>query len=160
MLQDRKNVRKLRAALDQHATPPKHSRHGSGKHRSTPFIRLQPKDDERTFERFIRAIRLCNNLSDARRMRNEISSQMKRDERLPDVDPTYIRRLEAGKRMLDQKVAHLSNTGTDSHKLVKQAVTGGGDVERRSSSQIEGANCADILRDPTGLSYFMVCRMS
>ncbi|RPA77956.1 hypothetical protein BJ508DRAFT_309687 [Ascobolus immersus RN42] len=155
MLQDRKNVRKLRAALDQHATPPKHSRHGSGKHRPTPFIRLQPKDDERTFERFIRAIRLCNNLSDARRMRNEISSQMKRDERLPDVDQTYIRRLEAGKRMLDQKVATLSNAGSDSHKLVKQAVTGNGDMERRSSSQIEGAKCADILRDPTGLSYFM-----
>lgn len=82
---------------------------------------------------------------------------MKRDERVPDIDPTYMRRLDAGKKMLDQKVAHLSNTGPDSQRLVKQAVTGGdGGMERRSSSQIEGASCADILRDPMGLSYFMV----
>lgn len=108
-LQDRKNVRKLRAALDQHATP--RSRHNRGSHepdRSTQFIRLSPSDDERTFERFIRSIRHCNNLSDARRMRNEISSQLKKDGRSKGKDSVYIKRLETGKRLLDQRVAYLS----------------------------------------------------
>ena len=85
MLQDRKNVKKLRAALDEHATP-RSRRSGASSDsagvRVVPFLRLFPSDDERTFERFIRSIRQCNNLSDARRMRNEISSQLKKDSKI------------------------------------------------------------------------------
>ena len=63
MLQDRSTVRKLRAALDQHASPnPK-----GGKQAVTP--RIAPGDSERKFEKFIRGIRKVNNLSDARRFR-------------------------------------------------------------------------------------------
>ncbi|GME24947.1 G protein signaling regulator protein [Neofusicoccum parvum] len=63
LLQDRKTVRKLRAALDEHApVSPKLPK-------TAPFPRLAPGDNERNFERFIRAIRQCNSLSDARRFR-------------------------------------------------------------------------------------------
>jgi len=111
-LQDRKNVKKLRAALDQHATP-RSRRTGvnldtDSNGRAAPLIRLSPTDDERTFEKFIRSIRHCNNLSDARRMRNEISSQLKKDARSKGQDNVYIKRLETGKRLLDQRVAYLS----------------------------------------------------
>ncbi|KAF8474686.1 PXA domain-containing protein [Kalaharituber pfeilii] len=145
-LQDRKNVKKLRAALDQHATP-RSRRIGAigerGNGRTVPFVRLSPTDDERTFERFIRSIRMCNNLSDARRMRNEISSQLKKDARLKGQDSIYIKRLETGKRLLDQRVAYLS-AGSSS----------GGSLDR-PCTHIESAKLVDILRDPTGLSYFM-----
>ncbi|KAF8440118.1 intermediate filament protein [Terfezia claveryi] len=155
-LQDRKNVKKLRAALDQHATP--RSRNGvnldtDSNGRAAPFIRLSPADDERTFEKFIRSIRHCNNLSDARRMRNEISSQLKKDARSRGQDNVYIKRLETGKRLLDQRVAYLSagcSGGVPSRQpeiLQSQP--------HRVSTYIETAKLADILRDPSGLSYFM-----
>ncbi|EHK96857.1 putative Structural protein MDM1 [Glarea lozoyensis 74030] len=51
MLQDRSTVRKLRAALDEHASPaPKPKR-------TAPFPRISPGDHERKFEKFVRAIR-------------------------------------------------------------------------------------------------------
>lgn len=121
-LQDRKNVKKLRAALDQHT--PRSRRNGAigdadSNGRAALFIRLSPADDERTFERFIRSIRHCNNLSDARRMRNEISSQLKKDARSKAQDSVYIKRLETGKRLLDQRVAYLSagSSGVSSRQV-------------------------------------------
>uniref|UniRef100_A0A8H7N872 PXA domain-containing protein n=1 Tax=Bionectria ochroleuca TaxID=29856 RepID=A0A8H7N872_BIOOC len=106
MLQDRSTVRKLRAALDQHAVPsPK-----SGKTAmSTP--RIMPGDSERKFEKFIRSIRKVNNLSEARRFRSEVASQLKRDSQEETSDQVYLRRLEMGKRLLDQKVHHFSTGG-------------------------------------------------
>src|SRR5436190_7041317 len=98
VMQDRKTVRKLRAALDEHASPIPRSK------RERSFPRLSVQDNERMFERFIRAIRICNNLSDARRFRSEVSSQLKREARVEGQDQTYLRRLETGKRILDQKV--------------------------------------------------------
>src|SRR3954471_17706438 len=105
MLQDRSTVRKLRAALDEHASPAPKSP------RSTPFPRLSPGDHERKFEKFIRAIRKTNNLSDARRLRSEVASQFKRDALKEGQDPVYLRRLDIGKRILDQKVNQLAAAG-------------------------------------------------
>ena len=115
-LEDRKNVQKLRAALDKHASlAPRWSRVGDypqGSSRTVPFIRLSPTDDERSFEQFIRYLQRCNNLSDARRMRSEISSQLMRDVRVNGEESVHIKRLESGKRLLDQKVANLSAGST------------------------------------------------
>lgn len=102
MLQDRKSVRKLRAALDEHAVPaPQHPK-------SVQFPRLRPGDNERQFERFIRATRNCATLSDARRFRSEITSQVRKATSGSDQDPVYLRRLETGRRILDQKIAHFT----------------------------------------------------
>jgi sorting nexin-25 len=103
MLQDRKSVRKLRAALDEHAPLQNDG--------SSPFPKLAVNDNERKFERFIRAIRQCNNLSDARRFRSEVASQLMREASVEEQDKTYLRRLETGKRILDQKVGKLSAVG-------------------------------------------------
>src|SRR5271163_2870518 len=105
MLQDRSTVRKLRAALDEHASPAPRTK------RSVAFPRLAPGDHERKFEKFIRAIRKVNNLSDARRFRSEVSSQLKRDARAEASDQVYLRRLDIGKRILDQKVNQLAAGG-------------------------------------------------
>jgi sorting nexin-25 len=145
MLQDRKTVRKLRDALDQHTSPnPK-----AAKPRSFP--RLSANDDERKFERFVRAIRQCNNLSDARRFRNEVASQLKRESMMDDQDQVYLRRLETGKNLLDQRVGKLGAVGGISLSRPPQPDFRNG----HTGSQLVYTSITEILRDASGLSYFM-----
>ncbi|KAM0569429.1 hypothetical protein ACHAO2_008795 [Verticillium nonalfalfae] len=145
MLQDRSTVRKLRAALDQHASPaPK-----PGKAAIIP--RLVPGDSERKFEKFIRAIRKVNNLSDARRLRSEIASLYKRDSSQENQDQVYLRRLDMGKRLLDQKVQLLAVGGD--HKAAAPAASM--NIPAPRTSKLENATLVDLLRDSSGLSYFM-----
>lgn len=145
MLQDRKTVRKLRAALDQHASPaPKLPKPLS-------FPRLTSNDDERKFERFVRAIRQCNNLSEARRFRSEVASQLKRESMMEGQDQIYLRRLETGKHLLDQRVGKLSAVGGTSTSRVQQSDFKNGKI----TSRIRDASILDILHDASGLSYFM-----
>lgn len=143
MLQDRSTVRKLRAALDQHASPaPKTPR-------TVSFPRLSPTDSERKFEKFIRAIRKVNNLSEARRFRSEVASQLKKDSQRENVEQVYLRRLEMGKRMLDQRVQHLA-AGGDRRILQQSAL-----LQPPTVSRLENAPLEELLRDASGLSYFM-----
>lgn len=144
MLQDRKTVRKLRAALDQHASPaPKALKLHT-------FPRIASGDDERKFERFIRSIRQCTNLSEARRFRSEVASQLKRELMMEGQDPIYLRRLESGKHMLDQRVGKLSAVGGTSGARTDQA-----DSRNGHTSRLLNASITDVLHDATGLSYFM-----
>ncbi|KAH0051551.1 intermediate filament, regulator of G-protein signaling, partial [Aureobasidium melanogenum] len=145
MLQDRKSVRKLRAALDEHAVPtPQHPK-------AAQFPRLRPNDNERQFERFIRATRNCATLSDARRFRSEISSQVRKATSGPDQDPVYLRRLESGRRILDQKIAHFTAGGSSRPKLTVKASTSSID----HTSRLSQASLDEVLHNASGLSYFM-----
>ncbi|RKF76840.1 putative intermediate filament protein [Golovinomyces cichoracearum] len=140
MLQDRSTVRKIRFALDQHALPsPKVKRVIS-------FQRLAPEDNEKKFEKFIRAIRKVNNLSDARHFRSKISSQLKKDS-LHVKDSTYLKRLEISKRLLDQRVNELVAGGEKSNAFH--------DIPSYSSSKLENSSLIDLLHDTSGLTYFM-----
>ncbi|KAG5949811.1 hypothetical protein E4U53_005739 [Claviceps sorghi] len=144
MLQDRSTVRKLRAALDQHASPiPR-----MGKMVSAP--RLVPGDSERKFEKFIRAVRKVNNLSDARRFRSEVASQLKRDSLQEGQDPVYLRRLDMGKRILDQKVQQLA-AGVDRQPIPFNT----NPVPSATTSRLENVHLVELLKDASGLSYFM-----
>lgn len=147
MLQDRSTVRKLRAALDQHASPAPRTIKAS----AAP--RISPGDSERKFEKFIRGIRKVNNLSDARRFRNEVASQLKRDSLEEYPDQVYLRRLEMGKRLLDQRVAVLAAGGDRAAQGAKQAAPTM--VKSASASRLENAGLVELLRDSSGLSYFM-----
>ncbi|KAI1159870.1 PXA domain-containing protein [Nemania serpens] len=144
MLQDRSTVRKLRAALDAHAIPAPSSS------KSIAFPRLAPGDGERRFERFIRTIRKINNLSDARRFRSEVASHLKKDSQEQRHDQVYLRRLEMGKKLLDQKVQQLA-AGGDRRPVPMANHT----PSSAGASRLEHASLADILRDISGLSYFM-----
>lgn len=145
MLQDRKTVRKLRAALDQHASPaPKLPKPNS-------FPRLTSSDDERKFERFVRAIRQCNNLSEARRFRSEVASQLKRESMMEGQDQIHLRRLETGKHLLDQRVDKLSAVGGTSKSRAQQPHSKNG----QASSRMRDVSISEILHDASGLSYFM-----
>ncbi|KAL6718007.1 tRNA (guanine-N(7)-)-methyltransferase (tRNA(m7G46)-methyltransferase) [Lecanora helva] len=144
-LQDRKSVRKLRAALDQHASPaPKAAKPHT-------FPRIAPGDDERRFERFIRSIRQCHNLSEARRFRSEVASQLKRESMTEGQDPIFLRRLETGKYLLDQRVAKLSAVGGTPSSQSFQAAPG----NSQNKANLLNATIIDVLHDATGLSYFM-----
>ncbi|PBP27041.1 hypothetical protein BUE80_DR002051 [Diplocarpon rosae] len=145
MLQDRSTVRKLRAALDQHASPAPRSK------QTASFPRLAPGDHERRFEKFVRAIRKLNNLSDARRFRSEVSSQLKRDALQEGMDPVYLRRLEFGKKILDQRVQQLVAGGSSERQAAPQENLGNG----AQVPKLENASLVDLLHDPSGLSYFM-----
>lgn len=143
-LQDRKTVRKLRAALDEHASPNPKAK------QNVDFPRLAPNDSERSFERFVRAIRRTNNLSEARRFRSQVSSQLKRESMVEGQEQTYIRRLETGKRVLDQKVARLaSKNGLLSSPVQYLEASNGHVPNAREPSLVE------IMHDSSGLSYFM-----
>jgi len=143
MLQDRSTVRKLRAALDQHASPAPRAE------KIVSFPRLSPSDSERKFEKFIRSIRKVNNLSDARRFRSEVASQLKKDLQSQNVDQVYLRRLEMGKRLLDQRVQHLA-AGGDRRVLAQSTL-----LHPPTVSRLENAPLEELLRDASGLSYFM-----
>ncbi|KAJ5568780.1 hypothetical protein N7450_011266 [Penicillium hetheringtonii] len=143
-LQDRKTVRKLRAALDEHASPAPKSKRGQ------PFPRLAAHDSERVFERFVRAIRRCNNLSDARRFRAAVVSQLKRESMVANQDPVYLKRLETGKRVLDQKVAKLAMPGgTPSVPQVSV------NAHHGNASPAREISLVDVMHQASGLSYFM-----
>ncbi|KKA27457.1 hypothetical protein TD95_005000 [Thielaviopsis punctulata] len=148
MLQDRSTVRRLRAALDEHAPNVSPASKGS----LIPL--LAPGDTERQFEKFIRAIRRINNLSDARRFRSQVASQLKRDSQQDNPDAVYLRRLEMGKRALDQKVQYLisGNAAADRRGSVPLPFT---DPIIPTVSRLETASLAEILRDASGMSYFM-----
>lgn len=148
MLQDRSTVRKLRRALDEHASPAPRSQ------RSIPFPRLLPSDNERKFEKFIRAIRKVNNLSDARRFRSEVSSQLKKDSREEVSNQVYLRRLDIGKRILDQKVNQLA-AGGQWNGEEDDSLLGGGPGPNGRASTLDNAPLVDLLHDTSGLSYFM-----
>lgn len=145
MLQDRKTVRKLRAALDQHASPaPKVSKPHT-------FPRIAPGDDERKFERFVRSIRQCNNLSEARRFRSEVASQLKRESMMEGQDHIFLRRLDTGKQLLDQRVGKLSAVGGTSGSRMPQP-----DFQKgQNTSRLLNASLTEVLHDASGLSYFM-----
>ncbi|KAM5479162.1 tRNA (guanine-N(7)-)-methyltransferase (tRNA(m7G46)-methyltransferase) [Microsporum audouinii] len=143
-LQDRKTVRRLREALDQHALPLAKSK------QAYIFPKLSPNDSEREFERFVRAIRRCNNLSDARRFRNNVASQLKRETMFDGQDPIYIRRLETAKRALDQKVAKLSTPNGAGNTQLPIS-----DQPYSNTSRPQDISLVDVMHNAAGLSYFM-----
>ncbi len=115
------------------------------------FPRLTARDSERNYERFIRAIRACNNLPDARRFRSQIASQLRREAAVDGQDPLYLRRLEVGKQLLDRKITTLA-TGESPGR--SRSLARGGSAGM-TATKLEQITLIEMLRDPTGLSYFM-----
>ena len=144
-LQDRKTVRRMRAALDQHASPM------AKRPSDAELPRLSPSDSEGAFERFVKAIRGTKNLTDARKFRSQLANQLKRESMVEGQDAVYLRRLEMGKRVLDHKIAKLTSTTPSLPTTTVQP-------ERRngaSTSKPRDLSLVEIMHTATGLSYFM-----
>ena len=143
-LQDRKTVRRMRAALDQHASPTPRNR------TEQDLPRLGSNDSERAFERFVRAIRKTKNLSDARKFRSSIASQVQRESMVENQDPVYLRRLEMAKRVLDQKIAKLAQNGSMAFPVEPRP-----DVRPMPATKPRQWSLVEIMHTASGLSYFM-----
>lgn len=143
-LHDRQTVRRMRAALDQHTSLMNKPR------AEQELPRLAADDSERAFERFVRAIRKTKNLSDARRFRSSIASQIQRESLVEGQDPTYLRRLEMAKRVLDQKITKLSRTGSTVQASVSQS-----DIRTSLNVKPRDWTLVEIMHTASGLSYFM-----
>ncbi|KAK4507476.1 hypothetical protein PRZ48_001211 [Zasmidium cellare] len=148
-LHDRKTVRRVRAALDEHAPA---SPRGT---RSSQFPRLRPYDSERQFERFVRAIRQVQTLIDARRFRSEIMSQLRRDSQVEGQDAAYLRRLETGRRLLDQRIASLSNPANGPGKAKPTLAVQPPKRNQDATARKRQASLREVIYDAAGLSYFM-----
>ncbi|RVX71914.1 hypothetical protein B0A52_04313 [Exophiala mesophila] len=143
-LQDRKTVKRMRAALDEHTSPLPRSKP------EQELPRLAPGDSERAFERFVRAIRKTRNLSDARRFRSSIASQIQRESLVEGQDPVYLRRLEMAKRVLDQKISKLSQSSLAPPVNQPQP-----DARPSTPARPREWTLIDIMHTASGLSYFM-----
>lgn len=146
VISERKNVRKLRAALEAHATPVAKRPAARG------ILHLNVTDSEKAYEKFIRSIRQCGSLTEARHSQAELVHQIKRDAALPNQDPTYLRRLELGRKLLDQKIADLS---LGSPVRPKKSRSDSADITGSPVSKKDSKNLKQVLYDASGLSYFM-----
>lgn len=115
------------------------------------FPKLAPGDNERRFEKFIRAIRQTNTLADARRFRSEVSSQLRKDSQVEGQDAAYLRRLETARSILDQKVTNLSAGGSVRAQVAAKEKP----KHKRTSSRFANATLREVLYDASGLSCFM-----
>ncbi|KAJ8084518.1 tRNA (guanine-N(7)-)-methyltransferase (tRNA(m7G46)-methyltransferase) [Marasmius tenuissimus] len=114
--------------------------------------------DIRQFESFLRSIGRCSSLLDARRLKNDVSGEIRRTrvllanhekddwingEKTEDV-VAFLDRLYKAKRMVEERIVELGgeqkqpSTHLDSSSAIKAGVT-----------------LRDVLRDPSSLSYFM-----
>lgn len=143
VLHERKTVKKLRAALDEHASP-------KGKSAAAEvFPYLSPNDNERGFERFIRAIKHLKTLPNAAHVRREVVRRIEQERIMSKRDDSYLRWLDMGKRLLDQRVQQLSSFDIDTGQDRK------GRTVAAPSKKRESVTIRDTLYDASGLAYFM-----
>ncbi|KAK9236830.1 PXA domain-containing protein [Lipomyces kononenkoae] len=143
-LQDRKAVQRLRAALDKHANP-------ANKKTQQPIVRLTAKSDERAYEKFVRGIRRCTLLSEARRLRYDITIQLKRA-LIDGNDLLLIRRLKNARRLIDLKIMDLTNENLSPSKRKEAKAT---PTQTSTNDPRENYTILQLLQGSAGLSYFM-----
>ncbi|KAK9326125.1 PXA domain-containing protein [Lipomyces orientalis] len=143
-LQDRKAVQRLRAALDKHANPVNNKS-------QQPIVRLTAKSDERTYEKFVRGIRRCTLLSEARRLRYDITIQLKRA-LIDGNDDLFIRRLKNARRLIDLKIMDLTNENMSPSKRKGVKAT---PSQTPHNDPRENYTIQQLLQSSAGLSYFM-----
>ncbi|KAF9270672.1 hypothetical protein L218DRAFT_50386 [Marasmius fiardii PR-910] len=117
------------------------------------------RTDIRQFESFLRSINRCSSLLDARRLKNDISGEIRRTrmllanhekedwingERTEDV-VAFLDRLYKAKRMVEDRIVELGG-GEQRHTST---------YHDNSGPQKSGITLRDVLRNPSSLSYFM-----
>lgn len=149
VIQDRRAVSRLRAALSQYADNP------DPESALYSFPRLTEYSDARAFERFIRSIHQCTNLKDMQRLSNEVKLQLKRESGHDQVE-LYLRRLETGLRLMEQKIARIELA--ESHRPTTQRTASLDRIQVRASSTKSGTSTVrlrEVLYSTYGLSSFL-----
>ena len=114
------------------------------------YPKLTAKDSERAYEKFIRSLKSCSNIADARNLRDEISNQIQREMQTEKPDQLHLLRLNKGKKLLDQKIEYLSRTDSSQRSLKVHDTS---NPRRQPSNQ--KITLQAILYDASGLSAFM-----
>ncbi|OCH89721.1 hypothetical protein OBBRIDRAFT_756067 [Obba rivulosa] len=119
--------------------------------------RITIRTDARHFESFLRSINRCSSLLDARRLKNDIVSEIRRTRALlaSHENEEWIN----GEKTEDI-VAFLDRLYTAKRKVEKRIIVLGGEADPRHSTIPELAadpqlSLRDVLRNPGSLSYFM-----
>jgi len=131
--------------LDEYASPARK------RSKSTLYLSISPDDSEYMFDEFLIAIRQCDSLLEARRLRSKISRQLKQYVSAPVGEETYRQRLETAKSILDRRVVQLSastSSGSESPMapLSKPSIR---------TPILKDVALVEVLYDASALSYFM-----
>ncbi|KAF7792264.1 hypothetical protein EIP86_003300 [Pleurotus ostreatoroseus] len=121
--------------------------------------RITTRTDARKFESFLRSINRCSSLLDARRLKNDIISEIRRTRAL-------LANHEKDEWINGEKtediVAFLDRLYTAKRKVEKRIIALGGEADPRTLSSINESSTTDsrvslrdVLTNPTFLSYFM-----
>lgn len=154
-LQDRQKVEKLRAALDAHSTVPRTKAGGrkravSGLQRN---LKLSPTADQQSYAKFLKDIRNCESLPDARQTRFYISVQIQRAAKKND-NPLYESRLKEAKMILDQRISSLTTGAFSFESRGKELPAYSAEVFEAKDSRHD-YTLKDILNDPVCSSFLM-----
>ncbi|KZT73343.1 PhoX domain-containing protein [Daedalea quercina L-15889] len=115
------------------------------------------RTDPRQFESFLRSIHRCSSLLDARRLKNDITSEIRRNR-------TLLANHEKDDWINGEKtediVAFLDRLYTAKRTVEKRIAVLGGEPEPRSATitetqAVSSLSLRDILINPSSLSYFM-----
>ncbi|KZT08695.1 PhoX domain-containing protein [Laetiporus sulphureus 93-53] len=153
-IRQQKLVSKVRNVLEAQLPRPRHVRVAEP---SSVAETITIQTDARQFESFLRSINRCSSLLDARRLKNDIMSEIRRNRTLlaNHEKDDWI----DGKKTEDI-VAFLDRLYTAKRRVERRIVILGGEAEPRqpTSQDTETASklsLRDILTNPSSLSYFM-----
>ncbi|KAF8899065.1 PhoX domain-containing protein [Infundibulicybe gibba] len=155
-IHQQKLITKVRNVLEAQS-PRLHNRMSSTRPTSVSTERITVHTDIRQFESFLRSINRCSSLLDARRLKNDITGEIRRTrmllanhekdewingEKTEDI-VAFLDRLYTAKRRVEERIVSLG--GEDDGKQ----------LPTQESHPKSGVALRDVLGNPSSLSYFM-----
>ncbi|THG97441.1 hypothetical protein EW026_g4562 [Hermanssonia centrifuga] len=123
--------------------------------RVPPTDRITVRTDARQFESFLRSINRCSSLLDARRLKNDITGEIRRTRAML---ANHEKEDWINGEKTEDIVAFLDRLYTAKRKVEKRIVLLGGESDPRTPSEAgiqSRLSLRDVLTNPTSLSYFM-----
>ncbi|ESK92717.1 hypothetical protein Moror_15970 [Moniliophthora roreri MCA 2997] len=160
-IHQQKLISKVRNVLEAQSPRPHRVSSSVPQSSSLPTETITIRTDIRQFESFLRSINRCSSLLDARRLKNDITGEIRRTrmllanhekddwingERTEDV-VAFLDRLYKAKRTAEQQIVELGGEH-DSHKHISS-------FQDAPGLNKSGITLREVLRNPSSLSYFM-----
>ncbi|KAK7058470.1 tRNA (guanine-N(7)-)-methyltransferase (tRNA(m7G46)-methyltransferase) [Paramarasmius palmivorus] len=160
-IHQQKLISKVRNVLEAQSPRPHRVSASVSASASRPTETITIRTDIKQFESFLRSINRCSSLLDARRLKNDITGEIRRTrmllanhekddwingERTEDV-VAFLDRLYKAKRTAEQRIVELGGE-QDSHKHISS-------YQDPTGPNKSGITLREVLRNPSSLSYFM-----
>ncbi|OBZ79960.1 Sorting nexin-12 [Grifola frondosa] len=126
-------------------------------HAGTKTETITTRTDPRQFESFLRSITRCNSLLDARRLKNDVTGEIRRTRTLL---ATHAKEDWINGEKTEDIVAFLDRLYTAKRKVEKRIIILGGEADSRQTlyqepEAMSPLTLRDVLINPSSLSYFM-----